>query len=95
MCPQAQKETSEGEATEDTEETKPVSEGNPQVDSVGAEQEGSRGTPMPIGVETPGEGATGEAAEHSAADDAAGVQAPTSCNTCLPCIAVPTRRLLC
>ncbi len=77
MCPQAQKETSEGEATEDTEETQAAPNGQPHVEPVDAEQKGSQGTPMPIGVETPGEGATGEAAEHSAADDAAGLQAPT------------------
>ena len=78
VSPQAQKETSEGEATEDTEETKAAPDSDPQVEPVGSEQEGSRAAPMPMGVDISGSGMTGDAAEHTAAGGAAGMQAPTS-----------------
>ena len=90
---QAQKETSEGEATADAEENTAAPAGAPQAERVGAEQEGSRATAMPIGVETPGSGTAEKAAEHAAADGAAGGQAPTAGGTGLHEAPFSARRL--
>ena len=70
-----QEEASEGDKAGDAEEVKALVSDN-QTETAVAEKAGSRALPEPKGPDTAGSGATGEAVQHSATGDAAGMEFP-------------------